>query len=66
MKCLFPTCEKTETTRGLCGTHYPYAAYLVRTKKTTWEKLENEKKAVPKKTTGPKSTITDWFLSKTE
>lgn len=40
-KCLIPQCTNTHVyARGLCQPCYNYAAMLVRTKRTSWRKLE--------------------------
>lgn len=60
-KCLVPGCANEAKTRGLCPTHYNYVCRLIREKRTTWAKLERNKKVLPrrrKKTTGS----TQFFL----
>jgi len=56
-KCLNPTCENLEETRGLCNSCYAQARYFVKHGKTTWEKLEAEGK------TKPKRIVKSWLLS---
>lgn len=59
-KCLTPTCRNSRVhSRGLCQTCYRTAANLVKAKRTTWKKLEDGKKCLPKKYAGRKR---DWFL----
>lgn len=49
MKCLNPSCPLKAKSRGLCNTDYAAAQLLVKNKKTTWRRLEQEKRALPHK-----------------
>ena len=40
VKCLVPWCKKKVTARGLCIVCYDVALRLVRSKRTSWNKLE--------------------------
>ena len=46
MNCLVPNCNNQAHSRGLCSAHYSQATYLIKQKKTTWEKLIKENKAL--------------------
>ena len=39
-ECVFPECDRKRNARGLCSTHYSYAARRVHRGESTWAKLE--------------------------
>ena len=47
VKCLVPWCKKKVTARGLCIVCYDVALRLVRSKRTSWNKLEEMGKSLP-------------------
>lgn len=50
--CLYPVCEKEGYARGLCRNHYRQLGNFVRAGKTTWSKLEEDEKVLPRKKLG--------------
>jgi len=46
-KCINPTCDRGQSSRGLCRSCYNTAARLVREGKTTWAALEKAKRSLP-------------------
>ncbi len=65
-KCLNPICisGKNPALRGLCTSCYSSASRLVRIKRTTWDELEKNGKALVAE--GRKSSVSEWFLAKNE
>lgn len=63
-KCMVPECKSMANTRGLCPSHYQFARKLVKEKRITWEKLEENKKTLPRKKPGIQNNIREYFLSK--
>lgn len=61
-KCLRRDCERPAVMRGLCNSDYNVAGKLVRDKKTTWDKLEKQNKAIPRRT-NRRAVVVEWFLS---
>lgn len=61
-KCLVPNCNKMAKHRGLCNSHYAYVRLLVVKKETTWQKLEEAKKILPKKVRTGDPIIRKFFL----
>lgn len=59
--CLFPNCGGERAGRGLCKNHYNTASRIVRSKKTSWEKLEKAGKSLPHKKRG-EGNVSVWFL----
>lgn len=63
--CLVPGCGMVAKSRNLCKKHYQEAAYLVKTKRTTWARLERLGRCGASRFGGRKE-LTDsqrWFLS---
>ena len=50
-ECMYPGCSNEASTRGLCANHYGIAGRLVKDGNTTWDKLIEDGKALPKRTT---------------
>lgn len=46
--CLFPNCKSIGCIRGLCHSHYTQASRYIRLKRTSWDQLEKDGKALPK------------------
>jgi len=59
VRCIFPHCSEMAISRGLCKGHYNMAADLVRSGKTTWNRLVQVKKA---KLAVRRVEEKDWFL----
>lgn len=56
--CLYPGCKNNgRRVRGLCLVDYYLAIKLIKEKKTTWERLEKNGKALPKS-----RQRENWFL----
>lgn len=64
LKCLVPHCKNNVVSRGLCRYDYNAALQLVDQKKTTWEQLVAEGKALPKHGERKKEAAAKFFLSK--
>jgi len=65
--CLFDSCDKKVTSRGLCHSHYAVALRIVKkVKGMTWNKLEKNGKCLPARPpfngANGASTQRDWFL----
>lgn len=45
--CPYRNCKKPTIGRGLCANHYYQSVRLVKNNRTTWEKLEQNKLAIP-------------------
>ena len=56
-RCRRPKCGRPVTARGLCASCYQIAYLLVGDEVTTWEELEENGRAEPKR-----RNAKDWFL----
>lgn len=61
-RCLYPKCLVKGMARGLCSRHYACAHLLVTQKKTTWEELVKQGKALAPQS---RSKTQKWFTKKT-
>jgi len=62
-ECLYPGCRCWPSARGLCMSHYNSAAHLVRSRRTTWEEMEERKAVLPRKGKGGRRIeIEKYFL----
>lgn len=60
--CIAPKCKNKIRARGLCGSHYAWAQYMVASGKVTWEQLVGQGKALG--TSERRGEFTKWLLGK--
>ena len=62
--CIAPKCKNKIRARGLCGSHYSWAQYLVASGKTSWEELVATGRALGKSGDKSRGEFTKWLLAK--
>ena len=60
--CIRPECDKPQYSRGLCASCYNTCAHLVRTKETTWRKLEKAGLVLERARPGRERSTANYFL----